>query len=105
MAGRDLFSVFPGIINFSPQPFKDPVRFFFILKGIDRDLPWLNGDEPAIDFEGHRRRVFQVFKSSKHRVEIRQRLADVLIQMGNTVQRLEFRVTFEPENSFRIGSE
>lgn len=78
MAGRDLFSVFPGIINFSPQPFKDPVRFFFILKGIDRDLPWLNGDEPAIDFEGHRRRVFQVFKSSKHRVEIRQRLADVL---------------------------
>jgi hypothetical protein len=89
----------------SLKRFKDLICFFFIPKRIDGDLPWLTGDELAIDFEGHRRRVVQVFESAKDGVEIWQHPADVLIQMRDTVQRLESRVTFWPEDFFGIGFE
>jgi hypothetical protein len=56
----------------------------------------MDSDQLAVQFERYRRGILDVRVSAKKSVQIRQRLADVLIDMVNAVKRLKVIIARRP---------
>lgn len=94
----DVCAVFPGAVDLALQPGDDFFRLFLVLKGIDRNFAGMNGDQFTGTLQGQSRRIFNVAEAAEHRVQIGQNCPDIIVEMGETVQGLGFRIAFRSEN-------
>lgn len=83
----DIVADFPGIIDFPLQPSDYFFGLFLVLQSIDGNLPGMDGDQFAGTLQGQCRRIFEVAETTEHRVQIGQDRADIVVEVGDTVQR------------------
>jgi len=101
-ARLDPAPIFPGFIDFLPEPLQDLVRFIFIFQGVDGNPVRVNGDQLSVNLESSRGRILRIRMPSQGRIEIGENFTDVPIEVSYAMKGLEIRVTFGPKNLFAI---
>ena len=63
------------------------VTYSFVFQGIDANLPGMNGKQFAVHLETHRSRFPDQAITADGGVDIGYDLADILVEIGHTVER------------------